>query len=346
MKSFIFKIVVLSLLIYSCTEKGIRYTGITPPARQEIQGILLDSAFIFSYPNEIVLVDSLLIIRDYLQQDFSFHVFNKITGKHLKSFGKTGRGPGEVIYPGNIYYDRKDQTLTTMVSNLNKIIKYNLVNILSDKQPFFSEIKLNKLPLSASEIILGKDLLILEGFEKRFSIVDTNFQVLGQYYNYPELVPVKDENLVIFHYAPRYALHPSGKKMVSMTYIGGIMEIFDIQNNKITPNITKYFHEPIYRVLPDGKPKWIATVEKTIPGCTDIYGTEEYIYCIYEGEISKDPQKTLKKIFVFDWDGNLQFEYKIREGIPVNIAVDEKYIYSVITTGEGEYYLYKYSYKN
>lgn len=346
MKNFIFKTLTIALFLYSCTGKEIQYTGINIPLNQKLQGTLLDSTFIFSVPRGMVIADTLLIVLDYLEQDTSFHVFNKITGKHLKSFGNKGRGPGEVVYPGSLSYNPKDGTLITMESNLKKIIRYNLANILADKPPFFSEIKLNSIPFYVDETILYKDFFIIGGFKKRFSMIDTNCQILGEHNDYPKVVADEDENRAIFLYSSQYAVHPNGDKLVAMTYIGGIMEIFDIKDNKITPNIIKYFHEPIYRPVLDAKPKWIATIEETTPCCSDIYGTDENIYCIYEGEISKDPKIALKKILVFDWNGQLLFQYTPQEGTPVSIAVDEEYIYSIITTPEGEYHLYKYNYKN
>lgn len=343
MKNFIFKIAVLSLLIYSCTEKGIRYTGIHVPLKKEIKGNPINTTFIFSHPKEITIIDSLLIIRDSYKQDCSFHIFNKTSGKHLKSFGNQGRGPGEVLYPSSLHYNPNNRTLATIEINLKKIVEYNIANILSETQPFFSETKLN---FTAKEIIPYKDLFIISGFYERFTIKDTNGQILHQYTDYPKLVPIEDENLVIFNYLTQHAVQSGGDKLVSITCIGGVLEIFNLKNNKITSKITKYINEPIYKVLPDGKPKWITPTQETVFGCSNIYATEKYIYCIYEGELSKDPKIAPKKILVFDWEGNLILQYIIKEGIPNTIAVDENYLYSIITTSSGEYELYKYSYKN
>lgn len=346
MKNFIFKILTLIFLIYSCSTKEIQYTGLNVPLKKEIKGIPLNSTFIFSIPKEIIVIDSLLVIRDSHNQDSCFHIFNKTNGKHLKSFGYKGRGPGEVLYPAALNYNPQDQTLTTIESNLKKIIKYNITNILSQTQPFFSEIKLNNLPFFALEAIPYKNSFIIGGFKERFTIIDTNSQILQQFYDYPKLAPDEDENQAIFNYGPQYSLHPKGNKLVTISCIGGILEIFDLKGNKITPNTIKYLNKPIYRVIPGFKPKWIGAIPETIIGCTNIYATEEEIYCIYEGEISQDPKIALKKILVFDWEGNLILQYIIKEGIPSTIAVDENYLYSIITTKDGENVLYKYKYKD
>lgn len=347
MKSVIFKTLTLTLLIYSCAGKEIQYMGINIPVKKEIKGISLNTTFIFSRPQEIAIIDSLLIIRDSYDRDSSFHVFNKTSGKHLKSFGYKGRGPGEVLYPSALNYIPKDQALTTIESNLKKIIKYNIANILSQTQPFFSEIKLNNLPIFALEAIsCGEGFIVGGNSETRLAVIDTNSQILQQFYDYPKLAADEDENRAIFNYNPQYAMHPSGDKLVTISYIGGILEIFDIKDNKITSNVVKYINEPIYKIVSGLKPKWIGSVPGTVMGCSNIYPTKDYIYCIYEGELSKDPKIIPKKILVFDWKGNLLLQYEPEEGTPNNVAVDENYLYSVIVTKDGESQLYKYNYKD
>lgn len=342
MKSLIFKTLSLILLIHSCTGKEIQYTGINIPLKKEMKGTPLNTTFIFSNPEEVLIIDSLLIIRDSHNQDSCFHIFNKENGKHLRSFGYKGRGPGEVLYPSALHYNPLDQTVTTIEPNLKKIIRYNIINILSHKKPFFSEIE---LPYFALEAIPYKDSFIIGGLLKeRFVIADTNNRILQQYYEYPQLVRDSAENRAIFNYAPQYAIHPDQNKLAAITYIGGILEIFDIKDNKITPNTIKHLNEPIYRPVEDCQPKWIATVPQTVAGCSNIYPAKEYIYCIYEGELSEDPLIAPKKVLVFDWKGHLLLQYEFKDGIPNTISADEKYLYSIITTPEGEYQLYRYRY--
>ena len=133
MKKIIFSILVLIFFTSSCTQEKIQYTGINIPLKKELKGSVLNTTFIFSSPQEMIIVDSLLIVHDSYNRDTCFHIFNKINGKHIGSFGNKGRGPGEVIFPSSLNYNPKTKTLTTYEEKNHKIqhprsisTKYNL----------------------------------------------------------------------------------------------------------------------------------------------------------------------------------------------------------------------------
>ena len=347
MKKFIFKILALVFLISSCSQEKIHYTGINIPLKKELKGTALNTTFIFSSPQEMMIIDSLLIVHDSYNRDTCFHIFNKINGKHIGSFGNKGRGPGEIIFPSSLNYNPKTKTLTTYEANLKKIIKYNIADISTQKTISFSEIKLNSIPFFALQAIPSDDSFIIRGnAQVRFAIIDTNNKITSQFKNYPKLTIDKEENRAIFNYAPQCVLKPDGNKLAILTYIGGVLEIFDIKNNSITPNTIKYFNEPIYKSVDGFKPKWIGTTPQTVVGCDNIYATNENIYCIYEGEVAKDNEPEPKKIIVFNWDGIPQLQYEINEGLPNGIAVDEDNLYCILMNKDYEYQLYKYNYKD
>lgn len=347
MKKFIFSILVLIFFISSCTQEKIQYTGINIPLKKELKGSVLNTTFIFSSPQEMIIVDSLLIVHDSYNRDTCFHIFNKINGKHIGSFSNKGRGPGEVIFPSSLNYNPKTKTLTTYEANLRKIIKYNIPDVLAQNTTSFSEIKLDSIPFFVLQAIPFNDAFIIRGnAQVRFAITDTNNKISHQFDNYPKLVIDKEENRAIFNYAPQCVLRPDGSKLATITYIGGVLEIFDVKNNAITSNTIKYFNEPIYKSVEGFKPKWIGTTPLTVVGCDNIYATNENIYCIYEGELTKDNEPEPKKILVFNWDGTPQLQYEIHEGLPNGIAVDEDNLYCIVMNKDYEYQLYKYDYKN
>jgi len=310
-----------------------------------LTGQVLNNSFIFSWPDDILIVDSVLVIHDSFKQDSSFHVFHRHSGKHIKSFGYKGRGPGEVLFPPSIHYNPHDHTITTFEPNLRKIIKYNLRNILQNTNPKFQEQIITASKHHILQIIPYKNIYMLRenNLNTRFSILQTNDSITVLYGEYPQITTDPEENSAIFNYTPRWAIRPDQKKMVNATYIGSIIEIFDIRND-IKPETTTYFYPPVFRPFEGTKPKWIATTPETIIGTDNLYCTNNYIYMIFQGKVSKHVEK--KKIIVLDWQGNPKIQYNLKNGIPHAIAVDEneKTIYCVITNSKEEYVLSKYTY--
>ena len=78
MKKFIFKILALVFFISSCSQEKIHYTGINIPLKKGLKGTALNTTFIFSSPQEMMIIDSLLIVHDSYNRDTCFHIFNKM----------------------------------------------------------------------------------------------------------------------------------------------------------------------------------------------------------------------------------------------------------------------------
>ena len=126
MKKFIFSILVPIFFISSCTQEKIQYTGINIPLKKELKGRVLNTTFIFSSPQEMIIVDSLLIVHDSHNRDTCFHIFNKINGKHIGSFGNKGRGPGEYLRIESIDINTEKEELMLVDGMSDKLFFYDL----------------------------------------------------------------------------------------------------------------------------------------------------------------------------------------------------------------------------
>lgn len=348
MKTIIFVTTVITVFLFACSPReAVRYEGIEVPVKDELKGELLNTTFLFSFPKEMLIVDSFLIVRDFYNQDTCFHIFDKNDGRYLGGFGAKGRGPGEVLFPATLCYNRDAYQLQTYDPNLKKIVNYNIHEKLSGKNAFFSEMRLNKGPDFLLDVNSYKNTpIVRSNTDMRFGVMSRDSGIICKYSHYPDIGFDSELNRAVFNYAPRCALRPEQDKMVLMTYIGGIVEIFSLKEGKIIPLNVNYFYKPVFREVEGIKPKWIAAVEETVVGCDNIYATNDYIYTVYRGEVANDEKVDLRKIIVFDWEGKPLFRYNLKEGIPQAIAVDEKYIYCVVSNENYEYQLYKYTYKD
>ena len=96
--------------------------------------------FMFGGPMDIFLVDSLIIVNDFMGQEYAFHIFSKATGIHVKNFGKRGRGPGELVSVSSaaVY----NGSLVAYDANLKKMLIYNLKDVMSGEKVYDREYSL------------------------------------------------------------------------------------------------------------------------------------------------------------------------------------------------------------
>lgn len=336
------------MLLFGCiTSDPINYEGIEVPVKRVLRGELLDTGFLFSFPKEMIVVDNYLVIHDAYNQDSCFHIFNKENGKHLRSFGAKGRGPGEVLFPGILSFNYTDGYFQVYEPNMKKIVRYYLDEEFPGKAVRFTENKLKKILSSVLDVYEYNDKYLLRSdTEKRFEVMDKDSGIIYTCLCYPDIHRDSELNRAVFNYSPCRVIRPEGDKMAMMTYIGGITEIFSLEQRRITPLNVNYLYKPIFREFEGTKPKWVASVKETVFGCNNAYATNDYIWTVYIGQTVVEGEIQPYKIIVFNWEGRPVFQYDIIEGIPQSIAVDDNYIYCIITNKDYEYQLYKYAYEN
>ena len=92
--------------LMSCGPKKYNFCGMhSYPIPQKIYGEVLNNEFMFSWPKDILITDSLIVIHDSYIQKYGLHIFRKRDGQWLKSFGCRGRGPGEYIIINSVSLD-------------------------------------------------------------------------------------------------------------------------------------------------------------------------------------------------------------------------------------------------
>lgn len=124
---------------------------------------------------------------------------------------------------------------------------------------------------------------------KRFQILSGN-EVTSEYNEFP--VPASEH---MIHISSLISMSPNRNKAAVGTLYGGILEIFNIQNN-LNPVCTRRFYRPVIEV----KGGDIRNTPETIFGFSEIYATNEHLYTVLIG--SNDPNSP-HSIAQFDWKG-------------------------------------------
>ena len=82
---------------------------------------------IFMFNNTVpVIAKEYLVMNDYKSLDKYIHVFNKETFKYVVSFATRGEGPGEIVRPGYVIYDKTNNKLDMADEGKQNILSYDL----------------------------------------------------------------------------------------------------------------------------------------------------------------------------------------------------------------------------
>ena len=231
----------------------------------------------------LYVMDSLLVVCCYESIDKNvFYIYNKDSGKFIKSFGTIGNGPGEMMDLMTIYADREKHELYHNSFNIPKYIKFSIDSFINGNNGI-TYYKISDNKFSAFLHRYNDSLFISgangkKGYEYRFALVDykgdTTFCLRDH----------TDKNTKPY-------LNPSRTHF--FTWNNGKLET---EIYKITDSSIKRLHLREY-VKED---EYID--EKNHPGITSyVCTTNDYIFCGWSENIKKENRPN--DILVFDWKG-------------------------------------------
>ncbi len=351
MKQILVLLIVFASL-WSCrTEIPIQYENTIETAPTfGLYGRILNNTFMFGGPMDIFLVDSLIIVNDFMGQEYAFHIFSKTTGIHVKDFGKRGRGPGELVSVSSaVVYNG---SLVAYDANLKKMLIYNLKDVMSGEKVYDREYSLiGTTDNMVLQVIPAYNNFILAGNSDRmrFGIweLDEKFPE-SVYTEFPSFVTDDETNWSIANYAASMAFSPDNGKFVTGTYIGCTFEIFDVANTDISRDTVRYFYDFKETGYAAGAvPKWVVPDAKTVIGFQDMDLTPDVVYGLIWGVESEDMEKSGQKIIGFDYAGNPLFSYMM-DDILISFDTDDiGNIYGIAVTPDFTDYCIKvYSINN
>lgn len=346
MKKIVSFSIIVAVFCNQCSrQSAITYEGtITAGQTERLLSTVLNKSFLFSSPEDMMISDSLLIVHDSYQQAECFHIFRKSDGTFIKSFGRKGRGPGEFmdINSANTNYNG---SITAYDPNYKKIVVFDIIDILQDRKPYFKEYTVTNAPNFITQMLLYKDEFIAKGNDDklRYGFWDpTNETFHNIYTDYPQLSNEDEDNWALTEYAVKAKLSPDGKTLVSATYIGGILELFDIDDNGLKLRTARFFFEPRYNYAQGAKPRWVTTSSESIIGFEDLFLTNDAIYGLVWGVERPQMENSMPQLFCFDFDGNPVKSYILNDALESVAVDDDGTIYGVGCDSVGQYKLCKY----
>ncbi len=330
--------ILATILIFSCKcKKEISYSE---PIFKDIRNVSynrINTDMILS-SHEIYVFDSLLLlVGESVENDLAFHFINKQTGKYLLSFGNYGNGPGELARPTPSFgVDIDKKQVWAFNSNFPKVVEfifgYDSLNhykvqdipIFQSSQNAFYYWKLKENRYVVSYIKT-------EGKNFRFTI-GNNIDTISTYNEYPRLEKIENNNAEksYFRHYSSFIVKPDGQKLVSASRYGGIIEIFDIKDNKLNLKVLHRYYKPMYTVKnQDSKYPFVIPSKDAIQGFRKLRCTNDAIYI---GLNSTANSYSTFSICKFDWEGNPICQYKLDKSVN-SFDIDTKHnrVYAIIT---------------
>lgn len=316
MRILIINIFLVLLLIGCVNKREVEYQVPEFPNKYQVKTTILNDSTIYRNATQILYYDSLLIIADVAMENNA--LFFDCEGKYIKSFCKTGNGPGELVTARKFSMDKTTGILYIHDHGKLSMVQYFVDNIIADKQPMFKEKRLEGPIAERPSILFLKDsFFVTTGVNHRlFTSTSSNAILSTNQTSKLSIFESEKENNNYFGEYSCHAVSPSGTKYVSASMFGGIIEIFSITKDKINLEKSLCIFPPVF----DKNGLLIIPNEETIYGFACLATTDEYIYVTVFGQ--KNPKEMPSTIWQFNWEGQPVCSYKTTHPIEC-FTIDE-----------------------
>lgn len=325
----------LILLIISCKDKK-EYNELTDLNKVEVISssyTVLNDTSIFNFCFDFDIYKDYLLVLSYVDEKF-VHIYDKNSGKHIKSILAQGRGPGEIPRCRKISTNIITGKVSWYEFNESKYFSFNIDSIINNEQ-YVRYIETSYPNYRAFEIFEGNDQIIGLGefYDKkmtRLGLVNSD-SVVFRYDYCPELPELELENIqAALRLNTCWHFSTLNNKLVCGSSNGSVLEIFDIDKTSIKISSLKVFEKPAYSM--DNKNIPENAEGKFTYGFSGVYVTSKNIYASYIG--GSDFRNNNDKIVEFDLDGNplriLKFDNISIRGICVDESNEKNRIYMMV----------------
>lgn len=333
-------IAVAVLLCSGCGRKT-SYRPLDTAGATALTGEILNECLLTQIvPGQHILRGYLAIIYPGIDGK-TCHLYTK-QGKPLLDFGASGKGPGEVLAPNAIFPGRDSISLWVYDAQLKKLLQWYVDSLLSGNRAPIAEQLLPALPFGIDRIYpAGEMLVAVNGVgilptdkADRLFLLDSDGRILDRYDAFPPGEDTIRMKSAYRHHAE--TVSPDGSRMAFGTSFGAIMEIFDLEDNRIRLHNISYVIEPAFSHDKLGNP---TSYDDITFGFGPLCSSADRIYAAYNG--TRDFGR-MNHIAVFDWEGKLRHIYKTDFQL-IRTSYDPS-LHAIFATveNEGEYQLVRF----
>jgi len=296
--------------------------------------------------------DDLLAVVSDLTKQPPLHYLNVSKDEYITGMGRNGKGPGEFVNAGSVYYDTETGQAVVVDAMQQRLTFIELnqpvdsLKRLHKSEPPIINLEFNGLPL---------DLLKLQGDRyaaiglmrvnnsQKFAFIDKagkQIQSIGNIPNYKKvnLPPVK-QHVAWRAYGTK---NREGTRFAAAYYHMDLIEIYNGDGQRVEAVRGPRF-SPLMVTTQNGNPQ--LSKEHTRSGYIAVTARNGYIYGLYSGRKLNHPQRNMaNNLLVLDWEGNFLTSYKLdRDVFEIAISPSGKMLYAIVNDEDAaEPGLYKY----
>ena len=276
-----------------------------------LTGVVLHDSELLKLPTRIEWVEDQLVVLD-IASDSIIHVLSASTGNHLRSFGRKGEGPGELLGPWSI--DSAPQELGAIWVfdlSLHRLTRFPLDDEVPQAKNG-SQLELLRLrsDVTLLDPIWVDSTIITLGFFRsgRLGLFARDGRLLDTKGLVPTLNVLMPGELTQHAFQSRLAANPSRTRLAVASRHSDRMEVYT------DGGVLLHVAEPPFAFLPRAATRHRAgrlemiTGEDLRFGYLDLAATEERIFALFSGRTRRGfPGQANfgRYIHVYDWSGTL-----------------------------------------
>ena len=300
--------------------------------------IVSDEIFGIKAISDMVVYGSKIIVcASNLEDGTILHMYDKESGEPLMHTLNSGRGPKELIYPGNMSFNEDSGTMTFLDLIASKRLDIDLDDLVEHGLDAVEEVYWQSPLWSTHNIVLSNGSLHTYNISYlqrdtssvvRLELRDNDGNLLSTYNEFP--IIDDDRKRFMMYNNEIIAVSPDEEKFAITSTLGGILETFSMKGGDLSNIATKYFIEPDFTLEGD--------YSNLIASFCDLYATDEVLFAAYGGETEFGTG--ISNIAIFDWNGNpLKL---IRTGHRIErlcLDSEDNALYAMIQDSEGRPYI-------
>ncbi len=351
-----FIIITIALAIFGCEKKEDTFQNDYFSNKHFLKGEIVIEQSKLLDPVHIASIDSFLIISNYKGEPL-IEIFTK-SGDLVTGIINYGKGPREMLIVGDIQTDINDKAIYICDLALKKILKCDLekaVNNINYKPSVYYNLNSsNAKKLMFDKIWLGNDFLLCESRspQGRILILDPEGNNPFYHLDYPDKTLISS-NISDFDNAKLYAstlcLSPDRSKLAIATYSAGMLELYQINKNKIDRiwSINEFFPQGI-KLVKMGERQVAVHTQESVSGYLDICCSKKYVYALYSGKkLSESDYAWGKTVKVISWNGDETFEYILNRKVKrIDVTKNDEFLYGVSENSNKEPEIIRFILKN
>lgn len=336
-KWFVFKFFVF-VLLFSCdnSEKKSQesdyiihiFNSEDMPEPDSLKGKKLNLPALLN-PKSILWTGKYLVVAERKALDYHLHVVDPDSEKLIKTMGKDGMGPGEIVAAYQLQRG-KSVNECWIYDHTQKLMA--LFDLESSDALYQKAFRQPEKMYLAVDMLWNSDSTLLcqlaDGDEK-FVLYDTLGNRLSTYGTWSQMLEDRDlpPNVIKSVHQGKTSISPDQKKYVQVGLLRDFIEILDIPSGKIISVRGPEHNIPEFEVdYSAGYPMAQLTDLSRPYFYTFVVAGEEFIYALYFGksvDLFFQDGELSREIFVFDYAGNLVKTYTLDHAL-FSLAVDEK----------------------